>query len=1042
VAVVASAVLVAGLLLVVVLNIDQSPGGETDVDDLSEPAELVPRPLTADDLDAEAFDPEGMSTLPVLAEGGWIQVADEQGKLAQQYRFDRLDPNPPGKPAGWAKMARPRAEIYRPDHRVVSLEGDSALVHLPHRVLDSGTITGNVTIRLFELSEDRVIDVERDRPSLVVHTEEAEFDNFIGEVRCDRAFYIETPALEFHGQGLVMLIDDLHERVELAVEQVDVIRLISSALAPPETVPDAAQAVDDQVKVESAAAAPESPAPAAAAPPDPAPAADDKPPKLYRLTLQDNVRIRQGGAGGRTITGDTLTVVFSPQSEGLAATLAASEMFGGRRAVRTPPPPRPLSPAAVLVVGALASLDEETAALSPEHFGIVPPPADEDIYIRCSGNLTMVPIIDPEGDERLDSDRDARLKLTGRPVRLFDAEQEAEVHCDHLLYHALAKKAHLVGSPVYPLTIAAPQLEAGGEVFWLAQADHVGGFTGPGWLRTRAGTPDRASATNADAPAVEARASVPAGPAAAGTEGDEAPAPPLNMAWTEGVDLEFEPPAGSGPSNRLRRAAFRGSVEVSSRDGNIHCDELDLALEANDRGETVPTTMAATGDVRAADADQTVWADHLFVRFGDEAPVAPDPSQETGRTMGGRVTVESFTAEGDVQVALADQGRAFADRLTGDAVSETAELTGSAVAVAYHNWLIDQGRRIMLHRQTGHWPGPGRARFFNRPTIEATDGRIERPSMDEEPQIRARWDTSLRYDSTVNDGAGAIDLSGNVEVTSETDPQERNTINASTLTVGLAWAPDADDSIERRPAPPASGGLVAEGKRAIGRVIADGDARLESRRWIFPDRSDKPSVLYVAGPHLEYDEQTGEALVDGAGELLIRDLSEGDEQEEPAPFGAKGTTAFRWKQRLDMRRVADTRYDLAMTDGIEVRHLDPAGGKSTLACARLEATIDRPGAARLESAADLDPRGWGGPAELRRLRAEGDVFVRTPTRDVECDELEYDVDAGIAQLAARPGRLLTVYTRATPQSVRMQRAEWDLKRDTLTVVRGSGAGSG
>ena len=75
------------------------------------------------------------------------------------------------------------------------------------------------------------------------------------------------------------------------------------------------------------------------------------------------------------------------------------------------------------------------------------------------------------------------------------------------------------------------------------------------------------------------------------------------------------------------------------------------------------------------------------------------------------------------------------------------------------------------------------------------------------------------------------------------------------------------------------------------------------------------------------------------------------------------------------------------------------------------------------------------------MRAEGDVFLRTPTRDVDCGEFVYDVATGVAELTARPGQLVTIHTRGTAMPWRLQRAIWDIHKDTLTAVQVAGADS-
>jgi hypothetical protein len=82
--------------------------------------ELIPGPLAKEAPSGRRFDPQAESGMPALSEGGRIQNTDEQGKLSQEYRFRRLDPNPPGMPANWVHMDQPQAEFYLKNNRVLS----------------------------------------------------------------------------------------------------------------------------------------------------------------------------------------------------------------------------------------------------------------------------------------------------------------------------------------------------------------------------------------------------------------------------------------------------------------------------------------------------------------------------------------------------------------------------------------------------------------------------------------------------------------------------------------------------------------------------------------------------------------------------------------------------------------------------------------------------------------------------------------------------------------------------------------------------------
>jgi hypothetical protein len=908
--------------------------------------ELIPGPLAKEAPSGRRFDPQAESGMPALSEGGRIQNTDEQGKLSQEYRFRRLDPNPPGMPANWVHMDQPQAEFYLKNNRVLSITGASALAHLPARILESGTITGDVTIRLFEPPPGQVLDLQRDEPLLEVSTDKATFDNVMGEVRCPGDFQVETPSLEFPGRGFTMLINDQGERVQLTVEveHVEFVRLAprgpegrknnagTDARGPEGRKNNAGPAARRAAETEAGTDARDARGPRAGRrdrPPRPASSpADVDQAQFYRVTLHDQVQIRQGPATGRrTATGDTLTIIFSSKSKGLTPTFANGADRG-----------RHASPAGRVSLACLALVGP----------GIAPAPSDGDIVVTCAGGLTMVPVSDPA--EMLDSPDDARLTLTGQPVRLHDAAQDARAECDRLVYSSLEEKVELLGSASQPLSIAAPRLAAGGDAFWIRRTK--GGFTGPGWLE-----------------AFEQPGAQP--------QGESPPATPqLNVRWTDGVDLAFDEPTDDGAMGDLRRAVFRGEVTT-------------------------------------ADADRTLWADTLEAKL-------------TGAGAGAEI--QQVTAEGNIQILLANGARVFADGLVGDPAAETVQLTGADLAIAHEQWLIDKGRRLTLDQesQTADWEGPGTARRFAAPLGMSGERRIARPVIAAEPDARLDWQGSMHYDQAAGDGAGAIDLHGGVTAFSQPNPLERSTFEAQDVSLALA----ADD-----------GAAGADGSRRLGRIIARGDAEIERRNWTSEDRSGEPRIFFLAGQQIEYDDRTGEGMIPGAGELLIRDLrdSDGDADPSPSALGARGTTAFRWQQELRLTRRQGTLYDIVMRNGIEMRHLSPDQQSATLTCERLEATIDRAGTEpdQAPPAGDV----IGGPAELIRLRAERGVFLHTPQRDVDCDVFDYDVQRGVAELSARPGGFVTVMTVGAPQPIRVQRATWDLKRDELTVHRGTGGGT-
>ena len=990
-ALIAAAVIVVGLGTVVVLNRDNTDQAAGRTASLEPIVDLVPEPLASDEIRTAGSGPTANGGMPDLDAGGWIQIVDrDTGKLAQQYRFTRLDPTPAGLPANWMRMDQPRAELYLADNRVVRLSGDSAVVHLPHRVLESGSLTGNVLIEVFEPPPGMLLDDTRDDPILVVHAPEATFDNVMGEVSCPDRFRLETPSLELLGSGLSLLINDQTKPVRASIEIAD-LEFARFAQRPVEpSAPPRQPAGEPQAPTRQPAGEPQTSPGTNTGPGTPAATRDTQDTaavQYYQLTLRDNVKIQEG-IGTRVATGDSLVVLFTSASEGFKAA-----------APPTPPPaaarptwltPTWLTPALFGGLDAGILVEQQPLASRFTDRSIAPPITDTDIYVTCTGGLSLVPVDDPAVTARLASPRDSWMSLTGDPVVLVDRAQDARAVCDHLVFGSLDQTIRLVGSDTHPLTITAPGMDTAGETFWVRPG--AAGFEGPGRFT-----------------------------------GDPGEAHQVRLTWSEGLDLDFDEAssASAGALGNLRRATFRGDVVTETEGATLACNEhLVLDLETDADGATTPTLMTATGNVRASDPDQTMWSDRLevtFVETDDRRPHSSPAGTDAPlpiTTIGSGSRVDEVTANGNVQLLLSNGARVFADRLHGNAARETVAFTGRDVAIASKQWLIDQGHRITLDRASGValWDGPGVARMFGDDLPVGTDDRIDRMTLQLEHQTRATWTGSMRYSDSAADGNGAIDLNGRVEMVSVPDPLQLTTFGADAVTIELASTRGTaghDDAVERR---------------GIGTVIGRGNARLEQRRWLTEAHTDEPRIFFVSGERLEYDEPKGEAMVPGPGRLLIRDLrpaAEGDQAGDA--FGARGTTSFRWTTRLQMTRRSETLFDIVMVDGIEMRHLDLAGQAMTLTCNRIDATVDRRGGDEID-----------GPADLQHVRAAGEVFLRTPTRDIDCDLFDYDVRTGMARIEANPGQLVTIFTRGAPQPITLRGARWNLTTDVITASAGTG----
>jgi hypothetical protein len=163
--VIGSGVVVSIILLFVVLKVESPQPLAPPTPAIAGAQELIaPSALHPDDVAGGGFDPK-RSIEVALPQGMTLEV-QEGDRLAQRYRCTHSDP----RPGGWIHMDQPEVELYLSDDRLLVMTGDSALVHIPQRALVSGALTGNVIIRLFELSEGTALDIHADEPALRVVT--------------------------------------------------------------------------------------------------------------------------------------------------------------------------------------------------------------------------------------------------------------------------------------------------------------------------------------------------------------------------------------------------------------------------------------------------------------------------------------------------------------------------------------------------------------------------------------------------------------------------------------------------------------------------------------------------------------------------------------------------------------------------------------------------------------------------------------------------------------------------------------------------------
>jgi len=296
---------------------------------------VAPSPLTEEEREA-ARERATQTSGVQLEQGAWVQVAAPDGRLAQQYSARKIDPEP----GAFLSMEAPQTLFYLDDGRVATLRADSGRVRVPNRALESGVFRGDVVIRMFRPAAGKQVDLTKDQPSLILESEELEFDQTTGAVRCPTAFRLTTDVLTFDGEGLDLLLSGDRRTIErLVVDRplgpivIDRQRLPASqarhdgaAASPHVNAPCVRRAAASLVR--RARWAPSSSLPLSSLPlssvnASPAVRLAPDSPMFYRLELHDAVEVLRQSPNDRAWSrGDLLVAVFALENDLVSGSVA------------------------------------------------------------------------------------------------------------------------------------------------------------------------------------------------------------------------------------------------------------------------------------------------------------------------------------------------------------------------------------------------------------------------------------------------------------------------------------------------------------------------------------------------------------------------------------------------------------------------------------------------------------------------------------------------------------------------------------------------
>ncbi|MEL6328660.1 MAG: hypothetical protein AAFR38_03280 [Planctomycetota bacterium] len=963
---IASLAVVAAVVWVAVSN-SPGPSGAAAIED----------PFADSPFNEDQFNEGGTDMLIELSD------PDDPERLTGEIRAASFEPIDPVN----RRVVEPEAWIFLDDGRIAHIEADRGRLAIPQGQTQprSGTLAGNVVIRLFDGSAGRP-DPETDPPLLRATSDQpVSFDLDLARLSTDGRVVVRTNELEFIGTGLWAVLNERERRLEqLEIAQGEKLTYFPPAesavtrtqaahttarVAQPGLPTDFTNTIDGSLTKD------ESYIP----PPDPFQL------DHYLAIFEDSVVADQDG---RRVLADRLDVWVRLIDNKLPS-------FGGGDDAEITAAPSPITLAAI----SSAALLQPTARITPPRSTTAEPP----VTLTWTGPLRVVRL-DRE-PEQLDLD-DVALKFTAQDtgiVRFEDPGASTRGQANEIEYAAQRERIVLSGQS-YTVRLEGDDAGrlANTNRIEVGLADGSVRVIGPGGIYDKNDIPGdpqarryvewqdqadfRFRTDDGRITEIVETASFFGGVAGKSGEGS------LDG---NSLDVWFD----DGPDGaKQRRLARLESTQTRAGDGEgAELTSASLTIDFNTRArrsDPEPTRLAASGDVRATQADGSyIHADRL--------------TSGLGRTDNGSITPTRAIATGNVRFADSSGTTGAADRLEADVPASNAVLYGTPdqPAEATRAGATIRAGRLLADGERGALDvlGPGVFLADLAPTEDAPAG-----------VVHAAWSTAMSY----REATGNLVCFGDVEAVSQRDGFERDTLVASQLFARFESTGETEDDSP-------AGNLVdarllgAPGQRATSEI----------RRFkTGPDgRPTLAELFYLESPRIDFDRAGDRLYTPRDGRLLLVDRRA---VEGSSPGSGPGTTAFEWAGSMTLDRAAET---ATFIDDVLVEHLDMRTDEITVAEAdRLEATFDLDddpdGSA--ESPGAAPPTG-----ALRALHAQGRVLLTQPERELLADDVRFDADSGVATATSAEGSYLIFYSGLDGQTYRAQSLRWNTVTDRVDILR-------
>lgn len=935
-----------------------------------------------------------------------LQLVDrnDPGRLAAELKLPAIQPLEAKRyavqtPSGW---------LYPRDGRIVWIRADKADLFLPNRqqLPERGDFRGNVIVRLFEGPAGRKFDPEKETPLLEAKTEHMAFDGAVGELQIPERLLITGSGLSYAGKNVRALFNDPEQRLELlTAASSEYLRYDPKRAREQPSLWAARNQAPSSRATPTTPTSPTTPtgptSPSAnattganAGAPSPKASRPGRESR-YSVRAQQNVRAAQGQ---REIRSDVLEV-FARLIDN--QTPRRLEVGASQRpdAYRVTP----------------ASFRQPEGSPLPARPAVTSRGSNDDpVEVVWSGPLEVRPI--GEGEELLNNnDLAVRFSATQTPVALADRGAQVFGTGDAVAYLDTLREARI--SSVKPEGVLLRAAKSGRVVATSASLDLATGlasFAGAGRFENldsadRNVRAERSIGWNDSAKLIFAldekgdpkslrHATFHGGVEARGGQA---------LATADAVTADFDPGFPDRPV--LKQVTLTGNAGASdAQGGELRASSVlvSFAAPSATAKEPAPTRMLAQGDVRASSKGSTLRSQELEAQLGTDAE--------------GKTAAIFAIAKQQVQITGRDGIRAECDELATDIATQNAELAGEIVVLAKGESSVT-GRRMKLEGETARLEVIGEGAFHHEGVAKSGAKQV----------ASARWTERMTYE----DSTGVLEAVGGAVAEAMPDERTRDTLQAEHVTVRLTPAGDRKASLDDLQ------GAAGPGQkpREIVDVVAFGasdaaPAKVESRRYDgpIPEDEDKATpklaqLLYLESREVHANNAAGTLSTPGAGKIVVVDRRDGKNEGNRSEIGTtgRGQTLFSWRDAMSMDRGTQT---MRLTGAVQLTNERPGDRLITqLDCERLTATL-------LSQAqpSTSDPLGEG-RNQLSRAIAEGNARLKSGTKELLGQIIDYDAVAAVASAGSDNGSMVTLIDQGSATPISAKSITWNIASGRVEV---------